>query len=84
MERYTPPGGPSSGLKGSILFLEIVYFYFGGMNKKQKSMGAQHSIWLVNEPKKDGCMHARQKPTCDSINVIVVLMLSLSVMIKLV
>jgi hypothetical protein len=26
-------------MKGSILFLEIVYFYFWGMNKKQQSMG---------------------------------------------
>jgi hypothetical protein len=27
------PGGPSSGLKGSILCLKIVYFNFWGMNK---------------------------------------------------
>jgi len=33
---YTPDG-PSSGLKGSILFLETVNFVFLGMNKKQRS-----------------------------------------------
>ena len=33
VERYTP----SSGLKGSILFQEIVNFVFLGINKKQRS-----------------------------------------------
>jgi hypothetical protein len=28
------PGSPSSGLKGSILFLEIVYFLFVGDEKE--------------------------------------------------
>ncbi len=59
-------------MKGSILFLEIVYFYIGGgMNKKQQSMGggggAHHSIWHVKELKKDGCVHAQPKPSCESI-----------------
>jgi hypothetical protein len=38
VERYTPPGGLSSGLKGSILFLQKVYFFWGGgMKKKQRN-----------------------------------------------
>jgi hypothetical protein len=54
------PGGPSSGLKGSILFLEIVHF--SGMNKKQRSCdgwwGAQRPVRRGNEPKKTGARSA--------------------------
>jgi hypothetical protein len=79
VERYSvdAPGGPSLGLKGCILFLEIGYFYFWGMNKKQRSCngrgeGAQRPFWRVSEPKKDGCAqrtgaNARPKPTSNTI-----------------
>ncbi len=57
------PGGPSSGLKGSILFLEIVHF--SGMNKKQRSCdgwwGAQRPVRRGNEPKKTGARSARAR-----------------------
>ncbi len=39
VKKIYAPGGPSLSLKGRILFLEIVYFYFGGMNKKQDGRG---------------------------------------------
>jgi hypothetical protein len=32
-EKICAPGGPSTGLKESILLLKIVYFNFWGMNK---------------------------------------------------
>ncbi len=52
------PNGPGSGLKGSFLFLKIVYFLFLGE--------ATRGVWHVNEPKKDGRAqltgaHARSK-----------------------
>ena len=31
------PGGPSLGLEGDILFLEIVYFLFGGEAKLRRA-----------------------------------------------
>jgi hypothetical protein len=49
VERYMP----SSGLKGSILFLEIVNFVFLGMNKKQ-------CRGRVNEPKATGARSSRR------------------------
>ncbi len=58
-ERYTP----SSGLKGSILFQEIVNFVFFGMNQKQRSCdgrgGTQRPLWRVNEPTVTGSRSAR-------------------------
>jgi hypothetical protein len=59
VERYTPPGGLSSGLKGSILFLQKVYFFLGGGDEKEAAKqrwagGAQRPVSRVNEPKKTG------------------------------
>jgi hypothetical protein len=50
------------GLKGSILFLEIVYlfFIFGGAAKLRWE-GAQRPFWRVNEPKKTGARSARAR-----------------------
>jgi hypothetical protein len=57
------PGGPSSGQKGSILFLEY-FFIFGGVAKLQWpgwGGGAQRPVWHVNEPKKTGARSARAR-----------------------
>ena len=58
MERA--PGGPSLGPEGSILFLEIVYFFLlGGAAKLQWAGGAQRPVGRGNEPKKTGARSAR-------------------------
>ena len=52
------------GLKGSILFLEIGYFDFWGMNKKQDGGGVggvQRPVWRGNKPKKTGARSARAR-----------------------
>ncbi len=54
--KINAPGGPSSGLKGSILFLEIVIFVFLGNGRG----GAQCPLWRVNEPKAMGARSARR------------------------
>ncbi len=50
------------GLKGSILFLEIIYlfFIFGGAAKLRWE-GAQRPFWRVNESKKRGARSARAR-----------------------
>jgi hypothetical protein len=62
VERYTP----SSGLKGSILFQEIVNFVFLGMNKKQRSCDGRGRGVLMSPKRRvraaNGA-HARPKPT---------------------
>ncbi len=52
------PGGPSSGLKESISFLEIVYFLFW---EEQRSCdgGRAAPVLRVYEPKKTGARSAR-------------------------
>ncbi len=54
-------GGPNSGQKGSILFLE--YFFLGGGEaaKLRWREGAQRPVWRVNEPKKTGARSARAR-----------------------
>jgi hypothetical protein len=54
------PGGPSSGQKGSILFLEY-FFIFGGAAKLRWAGGAQRPVWRVYEPKKSGERSARAR-----------------------
>jgi hypothetical protein len=53
------------GLKGSILSLEICYFYLWGMNKKQRSCdgggGRAAHLLAVNKPKKTGARSARAR-----------------------
>jgi hypothetical protein len=54
------PGCPSSGLKGSILYLEIVdFFIFVEHRSCDGRGGAQRPVWRVNEPKKTGARSAR-------------------------
>ncbi len=56
------PGGPSSGLKESILFLEIVNFFcFWGAAKLRLAGGAQRLVWRVNELKKTAMHSARAR-----------------------
>ncbi len=55
------PGGASLGLKGSILFLEIVYFFFGGGSSEAAIGGAQRPVYHVTEPKKTGERSARAR-----------------------
>ncbi len=50
------PGVPNSGLKESILFLEIVYFFIFGA--KLGGGGRQRSVWRVNVPEKTGARSA--------------------------
>jgi hypothetical protein len=63
------PGGRSSGLKESILFLEIVdFFIFVGAAKLRWAGGAQCPVGRGIEPEKTGARSARvrtrgQKPT---------------------
>ncbi len=61
-EKKYAHGGPSLCLKGSILFLEIVYFLFLG---KQRSCDGGHTapVCCVHEPKKMGARSARAR-TC--------------------
>ena len=50
------------GLKGSILFLEIVYFFLlGGAATLQWVGGAQRPVGRGNEPKKTGGRSARAR-----------------------
>ncbi len=67
------PGGQSLGLKGSILFLEIVYFFWGGAAKLRQG-GAQRPDLPCFWAQKDGCAqrtgaHARPKPTSYQITL---------------
>jgi hypothetical protein len=67
VERYTP----SLGLKGSILFQEIVNLVFLGMNQKQRSRdgrggGAQRPLWRVNEPIATGARSSRRARSAKS------------------
>ncbi len=53
-------GGPNSGQKGSILFLD--YFFGGGDAAKLRwREGAQRPVWRNNEPKKTGARSARAR-----------------------
>jgi hypothetical protein len=55
-------GGPNSGQKGSILFLEYFFFLGGGDAAKLRwREGAQRPVWRVTEPKKTGARSARAR-----------------------
>jgi hypothetical protein len=54
------PGGPNSGQKGCILFLEY-FFIFGGAAKLRWAGGAQRPVWRVFEPKKSVARSARAR-----------------------
>jgi hypothetical protein len=49
------------GLKGSILFLEIVYFLFLGEQRSCEGGGRAAPVWRVYEPKKTGARSARAR-----------------------
>ncbi len=56
------------GLKGDILFVEIVFFYLGGAAKLRWAVGRAAPGWVWQRAQKDGCAqrtgaHARPKPT---------------------
>ncbi len=56
------PGGPSTGQKGSILFLDYFYFILGDAAKlRWAGGGAQRPVSRVNEPKKTGARSARAR-----------------------
>jgi hypothetical protein len=68
------PMRPEFGLKENILFLEIVYFLFGGEAKLRRAGGAQRPVGRGNELKKTGARSARartrgQNPLVSSIDV---------------
>jgi hypothetical protein len=73
---YTP-GGPNSGQKGSILFLEYFSFLGGGCSEVAMPGGAQRPVWRVNEPKKTGARsaRARTRPQPTSIIIFLILMI---------
>ncbi len=48
------------GLKRSILFLEIVYFFEGGSSEAARG-GRAAPVWRVNKPKKTGARSARAR-----------------------
>ncbi len=57
--RYAP-GGPSTGQKGSILFLD--YSFIWGMQRSCDGWGgAKRPVWRGNEPKKTGARSARAR-----------------------
>jgi hypothetical protein len=49
------------GLKGSILFLEIVYFLFLGSSEAAMGGGRAAPVWRVYEPKKMGARSPRAR-----------------------
>jgi hypothetical protein len=55
------PRRPEFGLKEDILFLEIVYFLFGGEAKLRWAVGAQRPVGRGNELKKTGARSARAR-----------------------
>jgi hypothetical protein len=61
------PGGPSLGLEGDILFLEIVIFCLGGAAKLRWAEGRAAPRWAWQRAQNDGCAHAPLKPT--SLNI---------------
>ncbi len=55
------PRRPEFGLNEDILFLEIVYFLFGGEAELRWAGGAQRPVWRGNELKKTGARSARAR-----------------------
>jgi hypothetical protein len=55
------PGGPSSGLKGGILFLGIVDFFYFWVSSQAAMGGAQRPVVCINELKKTGASSARAR-----------------------
>jgi hypothetical protein len=55
------PGGPSSGQKRSILFLDYSFYFAECSEAAMGGGGAQRPVWHVNEPKKTGARSARAR-----------------------
>jgi len=49
------------GLKGSILFLEIAFFWGGGPQRSCDGVGRSAPFWRFGEPKKTGARSARAR-----------------------
>jgi hypothetical protein len=59
--KINAPGGPSTGQKGSILFLDY-FFILGDVAKlRWAGGGAQRPVWRVNESKGTGARSARAR-----------------------